>query len=140
VRSIPWLKVGRLAQELAERQQALEELLKRLEITAKKRSAGVEPPQRPSLLSLPSAAHRVDPPQPSAVGGPTLIAVPNLASPPPERHPASTDLAKRFGAIWEMADSGKSADAIARATGQPIGQVELILGLRRKLAAAEGRS
>ena len=43
----------------------------------------------------------------------------------------------RFGGVWGMADAGMPAEAIARETGQPIGQVELILGLRRQLLAAE---
>ena len=44
---------------------------------------------------------------------------------------ANSALARRFGPIWELADKGRSPGAIARETGQPIGQVELILGLRR---------
>lgn len=141
VRSVPWLSVGRLARELAERQHALEELLKRLEVTAKKRSpSNVEAPSRPSLLAAAPAFHRYDPPQASAVAGPTLIEVPNLAAAPPETPAASAELARRFGAVWQLADTGASPDAIARSTGHPIGQVELILGLRRQLAAAEGRS
>ena len=39
-------------------------------------------------------------------------------------------------AIWALADAGAPAEAIARETGQPIGQVELILGLRRQLGRA----
>jgi hypothetical protein len=45
----------------------------------------------------------------------------------------SNDLARRFARIWGMADRGASADRIAAATGQPIGQVELVLNLRRRL-------
>ncbi len=41
-------------------------------------------------------------------------------------------LSQRYAAIWDLADSGASPDVIARATGQPIGQIELILGLRRQ--------
>jgi hypothetical protein len=135
VRTVPWIRVGRLAQELAERQAALDELLKRFELSARKRGGPV-PVARPSLASL-----RLDPPQSSAVSGPTLIAVPNLAaSPAPGPSAASAELARRFGAIWELADAGASPDAIARTTGHPVGQVELILGLRRQIAAAEGRS
>ena len=40
-------------------------------------------------------------------------------------------LQQRYAAIWDLADSGASPDVIARATGLPIGQIELILGLRR---------
>ena len=64
------------------------------------------------------------------MAGPTLIAIPNLAAtgdwvPAPS---TTTDLGRRFGSIWELADAGASAETIARETGQPIGQVELILG------------
>ncbi|HEX8204327.1 MAG TPA: hypothetical protein VF590_27865, partial [Isosphaeraceae bacterium] len=77
---------------------------------------------------------------PGTGAGPTLIAVPDLAGPPGEAEAASAELARRFGAIWDLADAGAPAEAIARGTGQPIGQVELILGLRRQLATAEGRA
>jgi hypothetical protein len=84
---------------------------------------------------------RTQPASATAVTGPTLIAVPSLAaaSVAGESGPAglaSTELGRRFGAIWELADAGVAAEAIARAAGQPIGQVELILGLKRQLAAA----
>jgi hypothetical protein len=100
----------------------------------------------PALASTPPAPRRepirrTEPAAATAVTGPTLIAVPNLAAASlvGESGPAdlvSTDLGRRFGAIWELADAGVAADAIARATGQPIGQVELILGLKRQLATA----
>ena len=44
-------------------------------------------------------------------------------------------LSQRYAAIWDLADTGASPDVIARATGQPIGQIELILGLRRQIDA-----
>lgn len=73
---------------------------------------------------------RIDPPQ--AVPGP-LIAVPSLATVGAEgrAREASDSLARRFGAIWDLADSGHSPAEIARDQGQPIGQVELVLALRR---------
>ena len=67
-----------------------------------------------------------------ALLGPILIEVPDLAPPSPEAIEVPAEFAERFGGIWELADSGASADAIARATGQPIGQIELILALRRE--------
>jgi hypothetical protein len=103
---------------LADRLRALDALLSRLE------SAPATAPRR-----------RLDRAEPNAVAGPTLIAVPDLAAPAGDPSPASAELARRFGAIWDLADVGATPDAIARATGQPIGQVELILGLRRQLAA-----
>jgi hypothetical protein len=65
-----------------------------------------------------------------------LILVPSLAASDPDApSAAAVELGQRFGAIWAMADSGQAPDAIARTTGQPVGQVELILGLRRQLTS-----
>ena len=65
--------------------------------------------------------------------GPTLIAVPNLAT---AATPPADDMDRRFADVWALADSGASAATIADRTGYPIGQVELILGLRRRSAVA----
>jgi hypothetical protein len=72
---------------------------------------------------------------------PTLIAVPDLAAivaadeaQLAEQARTADDLDQRHGALWTLSDSGYSADAIARQTGLPIGQVELILALRRHAA------
>ena len=77
---------------------------------------------------------RVDAASPSAIAGPTLIAVPSMAAGGSEviAQEAATGLGRRFGPIWDLADAGEPAGAIARATGHPIGQVELILALRRQ--------
>jgi hypothetical protein len=66
---------------------------------------------------------------------PRLIAVPNLAA-GQDRQATHGGLTQRYAAIWDLADSGASPDVIARATGQPIGQIELILGLRRQYDAS----
>jgi hypothetical protein len=66
-------------------------------------------------------------------GEPRLIAVPNLASAAGDREAMLSGLSQRYAAIWTLADQGASAEVIARATGQPIGQIELILGLRRQI-------
>jgi hypothetical protein len=63
----------------------------------------------------------------------SMIAVPDLAALPDERDSASSPLSQRYAAIWALADQGASPEVIARATGQPIGQIELILGLRRHI-------
>ncbi len=70
----------------------------------------------------------------SSMPGPTLIQVPNLASPTPSdrAEQVARELAERFGPIWDLAQAGATAETIARATGHPVGQVELILGLRRQ--------
>jgi hypothetical protein len=66
---------------------------------------------------------------------PKLIAVPNLAA-AQDRQAMHGGLSQRYAAIWDLADAGSSPDVIARATGQPIGQIELILGLRRQYDAS----
>jgi hypothetical protein len=67
---------------------------------------------------------------------PPLIAIPNLAATAHDRQAAIGTLAQRHAAIWTLADRGASSEVIARATGQPIGQIELILGLRRQIDGA----
>src|SRR5262249_50700087 len=75
----------------------------------------------------------------SAVSKPTLITVPNLAPIRTEGpSPNSSELSERFADVWELADTGAPPESIARETGHPIGQVELILALRRQLATKPG--
>jgi hypothetical protein len=64
---------------------------------------------------------------------PALIAVPNLEGEPHDRDVTASGLKERYAAIWALADTGAKPDVIARATGQPVGQIELILGLRRQI-------
>jgi hypothetical protein len=64
---------------------------------------------------------------------PALIAVPNLEGEPHDRDVTIGGIKERYAAIWALADSGAKPDVIARATGQPIGQIELILGLGRQI-------
>jgi hypothetical protein len=116
----PRARALRLAEELAERLKALE--------------ARSQAPANP--VQATTARHRADPPASSAVAGPMLIEVPELPRASGNGGAAAaSELAARFGAIWALADDGAPPEAIARQTGQPIGQVELVLGLRRQLAA-----
>jgi hypothetical protein len=78
----------------------------------------------PTPVPCPSLGSPVEPP---------LIAVPNLAATNHDREAALSSLSQRYTDIWTLAESGAAPDVIARATGQPIGQIELILGLRRKI-------
>jgi hypothetical protein len=142
-RSWPVAEAARLADALASQQRALDAIRARLEAGPPASEARPAPAGSSWLSSGTGPSRRADRKGPgaSAATGPTLIAVPDLAGPPAEAEAASAELARRFGAIWDLADAGASAEAIARGTGQPIGQVELILGLRRQLvAAAEGRA
>jgi hypothetical protein len=127
--------------DLAQRLRALEEL-------ARPEPTGPAEPQPergwparnhpgPPVVRLSAATVRIDAAEASAVSGPTLIAVPNLtaAAPTPAAPSVTLELGRRYGPIWDLADAGETPDAIARATGQPVGQVELILALRRQAAA-----
>ena len=62
--------------------------------------------------------------------GPSLIAVPDLSSKPRP----SPEAVRPYREVWDLADSGHNAEAIAARTGTPVGQVELILGLRNRAA------
>jgi hypothetical protein len=139
-RSLPLKDTSRLVDDLARQQESLEALLARFDTKHADESAVATSPVPQSDTGLapedrPHHAQRADRAKPSAVGGPTLILVPSLAASDPDApSAAAVELGQRFGAIWALADAGESPDAIARTTGQPIGQVELILGLRRQLA------
>lgn len=117
--------------ELAAGQEALAARLARLEALAQAGANGSHP-------TGPRLGRRVDPGAPATSGGPLLISVPDLATPPAAAPAleAAAVLDRRFGPVWAMADEGTPVEAIARETGYPIGQVELILGLRRRLIAA----
>jgi hypothetical protein len=134
VRSIRAEETTRIVDDLARRQESIEGVLLRLEKDRNRRpvASPSEVSRARSCTELgPAPVQRTDRAKASAVGGPTLIAVPSLATKAPDSSTAAAaELSQRFGAIWALADSGRSAEAIARATGQPIGQVELILGLR----------
>jgi len=134
VRSLPVEETTRMVDDLARRQDTIEGLLIKFERDRDDRlSASL------STVSFPrdgtdhrfETVQRIDRAKTTAVGGPTLIVVPSLATTlPGASATAAAELSRRFGAIWAQADSGLSPESIARATGQPIGQVELILGLR----------
>jgi hypothetical protein len=89
----------------------------------------------PSRTFRPHSAMYIDPDF-AAKGSPlepTLIAVPQLGAGPTDKETAASELSQRYAAIWALADNGAKADVIAHATGQPIGHIELILGLLRQI-------
>lgn len=130
---------ARLRAELAEQRARINRLSERVD---RLESPPINLPEEP-LRSRPEpivepTSREPQPPQgevPGPITEPTLIAVPNLAAngEPDRADAASSELARRFRAIWDLRDRGADAEAIARASGQPVGQVELILGLRRSL-------
>lgn len=142
-RSTPALRANALARDLVERLRHLDGLIDRLERPAATRCevpiethpVAATSSREPAIERRPVAAEvRVDlrsRPTPSS----TLIAVPDLSAPAATTATAEAELAGRFGAIWDLADRGASSEAITHATGLPVGQVELILGLRRRSAS-----
>jgi hypothetical protein len=148
VRSLPVEETTRLVEDLVRRQESIEGLLSRLEMGPEPDKTGNGAAVAVSIASPEARAEatrphprRVDPAAAIAFGGPTLIAVPSLsASVKDASAEAAAELGRRFGAIWALADAGEPAEAIARTIGQPIGQVELILGLRRQLPLSQSHS
>lgn len=143
LRALPVRELARQVEELGRRQRVLEDHWAQVGSDEARRAEG-QPglfPKGPGAISIrpASSTFRVDVPEGPADAGPTLIAIPNLAAPPQEEtESAAAELGQRFGAIWDLADEGASPEAIARRTGQPVGQVELILALRRQLANKSG--
>ena len=129
-------------QELGEQCQALRSRLERCESTlragARRIAAARLLPSPGALTSVPAGpiarrrAGRNGEPAVDGIHEPRLITVPKLSA-AQDRQAMHNGLSQRYAAIWELAESGASPDAIARATGQPIGQIELILGLRRQM-------
>lgn len=71
---------------------------------------------------------------------PALISVPNLATagePDPE---VAEALSQRHAEVLSLSAGGVRAEEIAHRTGQPVGQVELILGLFRHSQPTRGSS
>jgi len=131
----------RAARASAARLDALTRRVERLEARLDEAVAARPAPDRVPVPTGPgprATARHVAPPPPL---GPTLVAVPDLNADGPDTSGAD-DLGRRFAAIWEMADAGATPQAISRASGHPVGQVDLILGLRRQAAppsAGRGR-
>lgn len=70
---------------------------------------------------------------------PTLIAIPDLGAVEEESDVrAGSELGERHGEAWTLAAAGVPPEEIARQTGQPIGQIELIVGLYRRLHSSRG--
>jgi len=122
--------------ELARHLRFFESRLDRLE-GQETRSAGGKTREVPAGQPLPKAWRKE--PATASPPGPTLIAVPALAAPTAEPSDGSEGgLAERHLEILELAAAGSSPGDIARQTGQPIGQVELILGLHRQIHSSRG--
>ncbi len=123
---------ARRLDDLDGRHRALEVRIDRVEAAAT-RAAGTMPahPAGPRVRRRPERGGA------DLAGGAPLISVPNLAGPTSPASDAAAGLDRRFGAVWALAEAGAPIEVVARESGYPIGQVELILGLRRQLLAAE---
>ena len=128
--------------ELQAQLRALDERMARCESSFLANRIGDDPPlaratrPRPVRSAATMGWLRPDEGKATSDGGPSglkLISVPNLASASGDREAILSGLTQRYAAIWALADTGASPEVIARATGQPIGQIELILGLRRQI-------
>jgi hypothetical protein len=69
---------------------------------------------------------------PASTSPDSLIAVPDLSFRGQSEDEAGDELARRHGEVWALASAGQAPSEIADATGRPIGQVELIVGLYRQ--------
>jgi hypothetical protein len=66
---------------------------------------------------------------------PSLIAVPDLSYQGDGAGDDAESLARKHGDVWALVEAGRDPSEIADATGRPIGQVELIVGLYRQYQA-----
>jgi hypothetical protein len=124
-------RTAKLLREVAEHVSQIEERLNRLEYGGASR-----PECTASLLTRADVPRADDPPL-----RPTLIAIPDLSiDSQPSEEPLDSGLAQRNAVVWSLAASEMAADEIARRTGHPIGQVELIVGLYRQLHPARGQT
>jgi hypothetical protein len=108
--------------------RAIREIRERLD--ALEGRVAPEPARPPSHPLGPRRLPRRDPALISPTT-PKLIAVPDLSANSESDSDSTRDLRRKYRDIWAWADAGLDAEAIARSSGLPIGQVELILGLRR---------
>jgi hypothetical protein len=94
----------------------------------------------------PSGPPRIDPRQVATpvarASRPILIRVPSLkdAAGQKDREDAGVQLARLHAPIWERAERGQTAAEIAGATGRPLGEVEVVLALRRRIVGMRTRN
>ena len=68
-----------------------------------------------------------------------MIAIPDLGAVEDESEGCAVSaLGERHGEAWTLAAAGVPPEEIARQVGQPIGQIELIVGLYRRLHSSRG--
>jgi hypothetical protein len=134
--------VWRLERHCRRLEEHLDELSRRLAHLER------QVPRSEERTSKGAIARRADPPASAAPtlhapastsARPTLIAVPDLGGEGlPGEVQAAGELGQKHREIWSLAEAGLRPEEIARRTGQPIGEVELIVGLYRQLHPLRG--
>jgi hypothetical protein len=136
--------IERRVAELAETIRTMQENLSEQEAGSRQQTAaGASENLGPAFTHFPARgqakpaawSHRADRHAQNRDASPTLIEVPALGRPTGDRQAAVEALRQRYAAIWSLADAGTPLEEIAQAAGQTIGEIELILGLRRKINA-----
>ena len=122
------LAVLRRIQRLARAQEDAELRVARLAFEVRRLEQLIAGSDR--IRSVASSATLAAPPPPP------LISVPDLGR---EAAPADEGLAEKHGEVWALVEEGRTPREIARQTGRPIGQVELVAGLYRQHLAARNR-
>jgi hypothetical protein len=136
---VAWLVLRRLEKFRKRTDLRLDELSRRLRLLEGEkgdapREARLPRPSPPAPHSPVRIGDRESPQV-----GPTLIAIPDLAEPSQAADPqVESDFSARHAEVWALAATGASSEEIARQTGQPIGQVELIVGLYRQVHSPKG--
>ncbi len=135
---VAWILLRRLEYLRRRTETRLDELTSRLRLVEAGKTDGHKNARSPGPSPAPLSPTRLadrEPPQAS----PTVIAIPDLAG---EAHAADpqveTDLSLRHAEVWALAAKGATPEEIARQTNQPIGQVELIVGLYRQVRSPKG--
>lgn len=124
---------------LARRERRMERRM----VELRRRIAQLECRLDPSTVAAPAPARPdaavKEPAAPIRTVRSTLIEIPDLAREAAPGDPqAGDELGQKHREVWALADAGTSPEEIARHTGQPIGEVELIVGLRRRLNPSRG--
>jgi hypothetical protein len=129
-------------QRLSLVESRLERLEKRTSSPSRDKAPSGSAPSVPSPMAKKKAPGQFasEGRRPGQQGGVTLIAIPDLAAVEPQtdkNDERALDL--RHAEIWSMLDAGVPGDEIARRTGQPMGQVELIIGLYRQVSSGRNQ-